>query len=318
MASKSTASEQTDIKLPRACPAAYVHKGEKTKMKGIKKFAALALALCISATAAILSSCGDGEKNAVEEFFEQVTAYSLTSRAVEKTRGLDSFDSVLDVKIKTNIAGADVTVPITSKVMAAGLKSKTPTYYTATDSAVLGSMIRSESYYEGDWCYTVNAGVGTKKPVEGGGEVSEAVETINSIQQVLPAMLLVDVTITDGDDGARTVSVPIPDDKFEEIFNEFVSEMTVQTVNGSLDGAAEITSYRSYNATVRVAVSRDGYVKSYAINFDLDVTANVTVLFFKTSTTLTANIDAELTYNEPGKAVTITFPDGYKDFPETK
>jgi hypothetical protein len=74
--------------------------------------------------------------------------------------------------------------------------------------------------------------------------------------------------------------------------------MTVQTVNGSLDGAAEITSYRGYNATVRVVVSRDGYVKSYAINFDLDVTANVTVLFFKTSTTLTANIDAELTYNE--------------------
>jgi hypothetical protein len=65
-------------------------------------------------------------------------------------------------------------------------------------------MIRSESYYEGDWCYTVNTGVGSKRQVEGGGEVSEAVETINSIQQVLPAMLLVDVTITDGDDGAQT------------------------------------------------------------------------------------------------------------------
>ena len=287
-------------------------------MTGLKKAAALILAICIFAMATLLSSCGDGKKNTIEELVEQVTAYSLTSRAVEKTRNRDSFDARLDVKIKTNIAGADVSVPISSKVMAAGLKSATPTYYTGTDTAVLGSVVKSESYYEGDWCYTVNAGVGTKKQVEGGGEVSEAVETINSIQQVLPAMLLVDVTITDGEDGIRTVSVPIPDDKFEEIFNDLVSEMTVQTVNSSLEGAAEITSYRGYNATVRVAVNKDGYVKSYAINFDLDVTANVTVLIFKTTTTLTANVDAELTYDQPGKAVTITFPEGYKDFPETK
>lgn len=287
-------------------------------MKSIKKLTALVLALCIAATAALMSSCGDGEKNAVEEFFEQLTAYSLTSRAVEKTKDLDSFDATLDVKIKTNIAGADVTVPITSKVMAAGLKGKTPTYYTATDSAVLGSIIKNESFYEGDWCYTVSAGVGTKKQVEGGGEVSEAVETINSIRQVLPAMLLVDVSIEDGEDGLKTVSVPIPDENFEEIFNEFVNEMTVQTVNSSLEGAAEITSYRGYNAVVRIAVNKDGYVESYAINFDLDVSANVTVVFFKTTTTLTGNVDAVLTYNDPGTPVSITFPAGYKDFPETK
>lgn len=285
-------------------------------MKKIGKAAALLAAILI--VLAAFTSCGDGEKNAVEEFVEQMTAYSLTSRAVEKTRKLESFDANLDVNIKTNIAGADVVVPIKTKVRAAGLKSSNPTYYLGTDAAALGQIIKNEAYYEGDWCYTLNSGIGTKKQVEGGGTVSEAVKTINSIQQVLPAMLLVDVTITEGDDGVRTVSVPIPDDKFEELFNDLVSEMTVQTVNNSLDGAAEITSYRGYNAKVRVAVSRDGYVKSYAINFDLDVTANVTVLFFKTSTTMTANIDAELTYNEPGKEVTITFPDGYRDFPEVK
>jgi len=273
------------------------------------------MALC---AVIFVPSCGEGKKNAVEEFVEQVTAYSLTSRAVEKTRALDSFDATLDVTIKTKIAGADVNVPIETKVRAAGLKGVSPVYYSGTDATVFGSAIKSESFYEGDWCYTVSGGVGTKKQVESGGSVCEAVETINSIQQVLPAMLLVDVTIENGEDGLRTVSVPIPDEKFEEIFSEFVNEMTVETVNSSLEGAAEITSYRGYNAVVRVAVNKDGYVKSYAINFDLDVTANVTVIIFKTTTTLTGNVDAVLTYNDPGTPVSITFPAGYKDFPETK
>ena len=285
-------------------------------MSKIKKAAALALVLCV--LAALVSSCGDGKKTAVEELIEQVTAYSLTSRAVEKTRALESFDAMLDVKIKTNIAGADLTVPIKTNVKAAGLKDRVPVYYTCADTSAVGGAAKSESFYEGNWCYSVNAGVGTKKRVEGGGAVCEAVETINSIQQVLPAMLLVDVTIEDGEDGLKTVSVPIPDDTFEELFNEFVDEMTVETVNGALEGAAEITSYRGYNATVRIAVSKEGYVKSYALNFDLDVTANVTIIFLKTTTTLTANVDAELTYTDPGTPVTIAFPEGYKDFPETK
>ena len=284
----------------------------------IKKAAALIMAMAVLAAAALLSSCGDGKKNAVEELVEQVTAYSLTSKAVGKTRALDSFDAILDISIKTNIAGADVTVPIKTKVKAAGLKGTSPVYYSGTDMTALGSAVQSESYYEGNWCYTVSAGVGTKKQVEGGGSVCEGVETINSIQQVLPAMLLVDVTIESGENGLKTVSVPIPDEKFEEIFSEFVNEMTVETVNSSLEGAAEITSYRGYNAVVRVAVNKDGYVESYAINFDLDVTANVTVFIFKTTTTLTGNVDAVLTYSDPGKPVTITFPAGYKDFPETK
>lgn len=277
-------------------------------MKMIKKAAAIALALCI--VAAALSSCGGGKKNAVEELVEQVTAYSLTSRAVEKTRSLDSFDAKLDVNISSNVAGVDIAVPLGTKVKAAGLKGDNAVYYTGTDAG--------ESFYEGDWCYTVSAGIGTKKQVEGGGGVCEAVETINSIQQVLPAMLLVDVTITDDADGLKTVSVPIPDDKFEEIFNEFISNMSVETVNDALEGAAEITSFRGYNAVVRITVSQNGYVKSYAINFDLDVTANVTFLFIKTTTTFTSNVDAVLTYNDPGTPVTITFPAGYKDFPETK
>ena len=131
-------------------------------------------------------------------------------------------------------------------------------------------------------------------------------------------MLLVDVTIGSDENGLKTVSVPIPDDKFEEIFSEFVNEMTVDAVNGALEGAAEITSYRGYNAVVRITVSENGYVKSYAINFDLDVTANVTVFILKTTTTFTSNVDAVLTYTDPGMPVTITFPEGYKDFPETK
>ena len=131
-------------------------------------------------------------------------------------------------------------------------------------------------------------------------------------------MLLVDVSIDDDENGLKTVSVPIPDDKFEEIFREFVDEMSVETVNGALEGVAEITSYRGYNAVVRITVSKNGYVKSYAINFDLDITANVTVLIFKTTTTFTSNVDAVLTYTDPGTPVSITFPEGYKDFPEAK
>lgn len=287
-------------------------------MNNIKKITALFIALCVFVPAAILSSCGDGNKSAVEEFVEQVTAYSLTSRAVEKTRSLDSFDATLDVKISTNVAGANVAFPIKTKVTAEGLKSGAAKYYVGTESSGLGSAAKREEFYEGDWCYTVSAGVGTKKRVEGGGAVCEAVETINSIQQVLPAMLLVDVTINDAGDGTKVVSVPIPDDTFEDIFNDLVDEMTVETVNNSLEGAAEITSYRGYNATVRVAVSRDGYVKSYAINFDVDITAKVTLLFLQTTTTMTANVDAVLTYDEPGKPATIVFPEGYVDFPEVK
>ena len=285
-------------------------------MKTMKRIASLALALCVIALTALMSSCGNGKKNAVEELVEQVTAYSLSSRAVEKTRSLDSFDAMLEVNISSNIAGVDVAVPLGTKVKAAGLKGTAPVYYSGTGETVFGSA--SESFYEGEWCYTVTAGVGSKQKVEGGGAVCEGVATINSIQQVLPAMLLVDVTIGSDENGLKTVSVPIPDDKFEEIFSEFVNEMTVDAVNGALEGAAEITSYRGYNAVVRITVSENGYVKSYAINFDLDVTANVTVFILKTTTTFTSNVDAVLTYTDPGMPVTITFPEGYKDFPETK
>ena len=71
---------------------------------------------------------------------------------------------------------------------------------------------------------------------------------------------------------------------------------------------AEILSANVQIKDAEVSITvKDGYIQSYSIDYDVVVEAS--------GVTMRYGASASVTYNNPGKTVTITPPAGYQSFP---
>jgi hypothetical protein len=123
---------------------------------------------------------------------------------------------------------------------------------------------------------------------------------VKDLMKDVPEDLLTDVVPVKNEDGSRTVTVTIPAEVFNEVYADLSADM------GELGGAAGEVSIK--DAVMEATVLENGYYSDYKVDFTM--TMNVSGI--KTDCKASVSIH----FNDPGTAVEVTPPEGYKDYPE--
>lgn len=262
----------------------------------MKKLTAVALTLVMLVSVFALTSC------------EKVTAYSLVTDAVAKTNALDSFEADMNIAMGMSVMGVTMEVPMDYNIKAAGLKGENPVSFSTIDMSLMGATMTTESYMEGDWCYISVSGQNMKVKVGEDSEEYDGYANIESAIKGLPEEVLSEVEIVENEGGTKTVSVAIEDDKFAEIYKDFIDSMAASATETN-DSISDISIT---NATVEITVDENGYVSVYKMAFDMNIDVETSGIVVGTE----ASVEMEITFKNPGTAVTITPPEGYQDFPE--
>lgn len=251
-----------------------------------KKLIAAVLAMCV-ACMLLLTGCGE-------------STYSIVDKALDKTKSLDSMAAEMKMEMNMEMEGMTMSIPITADLKAKGLNSDSPVTSSAITMSILGQSVEMEMYQEGDWAYIQMDDMKYKTSVTEAESELDYSDDINDMLQNIPENLMEEVELVKGEDGSSTVTISIPDEVFSEIYADFIE--VVNESSGQGDGEIAIS-----DAVVKITVA-DGYVSVYEMEFTMEMT--VEEISTKT------DVKASVTYKDPGKEVTITPPEGYKDFEE--
>ncbi len=259
-----------------------------------KRLFTLFLAICLSFMGILLTSCQ-----------REPTATELLENASKKTAALETYSAVMEMKINMNVLGMSMEIPVTVDMKVKN-HPETPTVSAKYDMTMLGQNIQMDVYLEDGWMY-ISAGeteyTEAQKYKTNYGEMMDEYDFTSDVEDLmkdLPDDLLADVVPVKNEDGSRTVTVSIPAEVFNEVFADLVSEM------GEASGATGDIAIK--DAVMEVTVLESGYYSDYKV----DYTMTIDVSGIKTD----CQASMSLHFNNPGEAVEITPPDGYKDFPD--
>ena len=136
-----------------------------------------------------------------------------------------------------------------------------------------------------------------KGPSRDGGLSRFEWEKEIGLREALELMQLSEgAVIEKNDDGSKSVTLVITAEQYAELFGE-----AMDSLSGSLGGAVSVK-----DVTMEITV-KGGYVVEYDIEFDMDMNVE--------GMTVSASMDMDIDYINPGKAVKVTPPAGYENFP---
>ena len=256
----------------------------------MKRITSLILAVCLMCC--VLSAC------------ESQTPYQLVSAALEKTNTLNDMDAVMEMSITAEANGQSLTIPMTLTVKASQMQSDNPKMLMGLsmkmDIAGFSTDISMDIYFADGWAYVGTGGSGYKVNASDMQDRLGSNISTDMVMQTLPEELLNKSEIKKNPDGSQTVSASIDGETFSTLYKELID-----TMNSATD--TDVSGLTVSDAVVTVTV-KDGYISVY----DMDFTMNIDV----SGTTVKSTATASVTYNDPGKAVTVTPPAGYLDFSE--
>lgn len=250
-----------------------------------KKMIALMMALCVMC--GLFAAC-DSESTA-----------DVINEAVKKTQALDSMAGEMKMQTDMAMEGMTLSIPVTAEIKAKGLQGENPISSTKLSMSMLGQDIDLEMYQEGDWAYIAMEDMKYKTNVSAVESEYDYTDDMNSMLQELPADLLKDVKLVKNEDGSQKVSISISDEQFAELYKDFIEKANAESA-----AASEI---KISDATVSITVAK-GYVSVYDMEFTMTMVAD--------EMNATVDVKATVSYQDPGKEVTITPPAGYQDFEE--
>ena len=250
----------------------------------MKKIVSLCLIVCVLLSMTLVfTSCQNAEKT--------------VDKALEKTGELESYAAQMNMKITMTGAGITTTIPMTMKMKVEDAKSETPKAEIDMSMEMFGETMEAKYYTSGEWAYFVDDENSYKMKLDDADIDSDYSE---DMMKKLPADLLKDVEVVKNDDKSKTVTVSIPDETFNELFDDLLDMMT-----DSMGVAA--TGLTISDAVVEITV-KDGYVQTYGVDFSMVMTVE--------GISFTATAECEMVYENPGEAVTVTLPEGYESFRE--
>jgi len=258
-----------------------------------KRLFALFLAISLSVIGTLLVSCQ-----------REPTAAELLEKASEKTAALEAYSAVMDMKMKMNMMGMSMDIPMTVDMKVKNQKDNL-IMLAKYDMSMFGQEIQMDLYLEDGWMYFTMAETDFTEAEKYKTNYSEVMDEfdftgdVEDLMQDLPEDLLTDVVPVKNEDGSRTVTVAIPDEIFDEVFDDLVEGM------GEMGGATGDVSIK--DATMEATVLKSGYYSDYKVEFSMSM--NVSGI----ETECKAEISIH--YNEPGSPVEIVPPAGYKDYP---
>lgn len=263
----------------------------------MKKLISLLLVLCLVCTAMMISCTKDPSTNDDPPAEKPLTPAEQVSEAIKKINALSDLDFNMNVDIKMNVSGTQMEIPMKSNCKIKDVHAENPVIYNKTEMTMMGETMVTETYLEGEWAYMVMGDIKYKMKAE---DADMDIGTDDMLKELSEEIMKTAET-TENADGSITMKVSIPADEFEEIFDEMIEGM-----NSSM-GGSEVNEIKLNNASVETTI-KDGYVMSYIIGYDFEMSMM--------GETVTAQATASITFNNVGKEVTITFPEGYKNFEE--
>lgn len=254
----------------------------------MKRIISLVLALCVVCMCGVLVSC------------ETESTFSVISTALDNTQALDYMDATMEMEINMESQGTTMSIPMTADIKANNLKSDNPVMSTEISMSMLGMTVDMKMYQEGEWAYYDALGMKYKTKITEETSEYDYSDDVDSMVQDLPEELLENIELVKSEDGSVTVTVAVPDEQFADIYDDYIDSLNSTT--GYEDGDITIT-----NAKVSITV-KDEYLAVYDMSFNMNIDIE--------GVSSTADVTTKVTYNNPGEKVTVTPPEGYKDYKE--
>lgn len=251
------------------------------------KIAALLLVLCMMLSCGLFAACGEVKDVDI-------------NAAIEKTEALDSISADFNMEMIMSMEGFNMTVPVTAEVNAKGIKGDNPVISTKVATSLFGQSIDMEIYQEDGWMYFVMGDMKYKTSADSEADTYNYYEDIDDMLQLVPEELLKDVEAKKNSDGSQTVTLSLSDEKFNELYKDIIGAAS-KSMGASGDGIKISVS----DASVSVTVAGE-YVSAYDIGFKMSAEAE--------GVTTEAEVKVSVKFNNPGKDVTVTPPEGYESF----
>lgn len=262
-----------------------------------KKLISLLLALTILCTGILFTGCNSEN---TPEVTKEKTTFEIINEALEKTKNLESMSA--EMKMEMNMVGDGITmsVPMTVKLKAKDMKGSNPIISMVISMTMFGQSIDIELYQEDQWAYMVMEDLKYKANAKDMESEYDYAESADDMLQKIPEELLKDAKLVKAEDGSQSVTIAFPEEKFTEIYDDFIESV-------SSAAEADIGEMKISDAVAKITIA-NGYVTGYDLAFTMEMIVE--------DTSSTTEIKATLTYENPGQDVTITPPEGYREFEE--
>lgn len=263
----------------------------------MKKLLTLALALLMIVSCFAFASCT-----------KEPTAYELVSSAVEKSAALQNIELEQTVNMKMDMMdmmGMSVEVPITMTMKGKDINSENAVYYSLVNTTMMGMSVDSTVYIEGTDVYTLTMGEGFKMHLDSLEGEYDIAKDLTAVFSCPAESVFEGIEIVKNEDGTRSVSLVMTQDDYINSYRPYYDSLVGELGVGT-DGV------KISDIKVTVTVNKDGYVCGYKMSCVIDAKMNEMGMELDVK----ANVDTNITFVNIGGNVTITPPEGYKDFTE--
>lgn len=251
----------------------------------MKRIISIALAVCMLLSVMVLASCSE-------------TPASLVNGAMAKMATLTSVEAKMDAEIKMSMMGIDMSMPIDMHIVMDDIKSENPVGSVKAEMSFMGESVAMDMYMDGQgWAYMTVAGENYKVNTEtASAELPLSSDSVTDMITQFPEELFEGAVIEKNDDGSKSVALVITAEQYAELFGE-----ALDGLSESMGGAVSVK-----DVTLEITV-KGGYVVEYDIEFDMDMNVQ--------GMTVSASMDMDIDYINPGKDAKATPPAGYENFP---
>lgn len=252
----------------------------------MKKITSVVLAVCMLFSVLMLASCSE-------------TPASLVNGAMAKMADLTSVEAKMDAEIKMSMMGIDMSMPIDMHIIVEDTKSEKPSGSVKAEMSFMGESVVMDMYMDGQgWAYMTVAGESYKVNTEAAeGELPLSSDSVTDMITQFPEEYFEGVEIEKNDDGSKSVTLVLTTEQFAQLFGDMLDGLS-----DSMGGAVTVK-----DVTLEITV-KDGYVVEFDIEFDMDMNME--------GMAVSAEMDMDIDYINPGKEAKATPPAGYENFPE--
>ena len=240
--------------------------------------------------------------------------YDYVNEAITKTAGTDALDVEMKTDVKVTASETSEELSSAYHVWMKGLQTKTPDFLTDMDVTLFGETVPATVYYEDTYFYVVTEQ--EKVKLASGDLISkyDFADEWKARLAAVPEDVLKNAVETVNADGTKTVVLSYEAEAFKGAYSHLITEWQGKLLEKYVGKTVE-SSLTPSNMKVTVVIDETtGYLTSYTISFDADMTAKTTDDETKS---LSANITYQTKYNAIGDTVVINAPEGYADFEET-
>ena len=253
-----------------------------------KRILAVLLTLAIVLCAFLLGGCTKED------------AYIIFKDALSKTNALDDIDATMKMQVDVKSEGMSLSVPMSVDMKGTGLQSESPLLSSKLSMKMLGQEMKLDMYQEGKTAYITMGDTKYKITVDGENDNEyDYTDDMQDVMQDLPEELFENISFTETEKG-QEITVNVPESMFEEIYDDVIESA------GATSGAS-VDDLKVSNTKVTVCIN-DGYVVLYKMSFKM----NMDIEGIKSESDVSASVE----YKNIGKKVTVTPPEGYKDYEE--